>query len=129
MTKTQARMLFLDCLGGLLTFVSNEGIDVLLYDFHRSAEEQALKVKQGLSKVKHSQHQEWLAADFVLIGPGEKAIWTHTFGDAYEKMGMCWESLHPLCRWGGRFGRVNGTTPGWDAGHFEVSRDYASWEA
>lgn len=121
MSKLEARLLFLVCLGRLLLFSSGLNIRAMLYEFYRSPAEQKKKVDAGLSKVGHSQHQDWLAVDFVIMR-GEVADWSHSIGDEYEKLGVYWESLHPLCRWGGRFGRDDATgKPGWDAGHFELS--------
>lgn len=136
MTKTEARILFQGCLAELLTFLVGAGTPMLLYEYFRTESEQAAKVKAGLSKVRHSQHQEWLAVDFVLLadlngdGRAAEAMWKHQFGDIYEQAGLFWEKLHPLCRWGGRFGRDEQLgRVGWDPGHFEISREYKQFES
>lgn len=56
-----------------------------------------------------SLHYVKLAQDLNLFVNGEYI----TDGDhpAYKEIGTFWESLHPLARWGGRFG---------DANHFSV---------
>lgn len=122
MSKTEARWVFLQCIGKLLTFATSKGIKVIVTDFDRSAAEQVQLLKDGKSKAKHSQHQDWLAMDFLLIGPDGNAIWGHSFGDSYEVLGEYWETIHEHCRWGGRFGRTD-IQPGWDPYHFELCRE------
>ena len=53
---------------------------------------------------KDSNHKRKLAIDIDLFLDGRYYL-TET-GD-HRKLGEFWESLHPLCRWGGRFGDGN----------------------
>lgn len=50
-----------------------------------------------------SVHPKKLAIDLNLFINGKYQRSTK----AHEKMGVFWESLDPLCRWGGRFGDGN----------------------
>lgn len=57
-----------------------------------------------------SLHYSRLAVDLNLFVEGE---WISDGSHpAWEELGIYWESLHPLCRWGGRFG---------DANHFSIT--------
>lgn len=53
--------------------------------------------------IKTSLHMEKLAADWNLFKDG--AYIADTLG--WREVGEHWETLHPLCRWGGRFGDGN----------------------
>jgi hypothetical protein len=114
-TKIEQRWLFLRALAHLTTEANDLGITFCVYTFHRTAEEQAQKLKEGKSQVKYSQHQDWLAVDIFVLRNGE-AVWKHVPGDEYSQLGEIWEAFHPLCRWGGRWRTLV------DATHFEVSR-------
>lgn len=57
----------------------------------------------------HSLHYERLAQDLNLFAPdGADGKYVEN-GDhpAWVDLGQFWEGLHPLCRWGGRFGSVD----------------------
>lgn len=82
------------------------------YDFKmgyclRSQEEQNRLVAVGASKTRHSTHLRSLAFDMLLFKDGDYLI----KASDYEQLGEYWETLHPLCRWGGRFG---------DGDHFSI---------
>lgn len=51
-----------------------------------------------------SCHKLRLAIDLNLFLDGEYLTET----EDHEKLGEWWESLHPLCRWGGRFSNPDG---------------------
>jgi hypothetical protein len=57
-----------------------------------------------------SLHRLKLAIDLVLFRKG-KPCWD---SEDYRELGEYWESLHPLCRWGGRFRNPDG-------GHFSLA--------
>ncbi len=57
-----------------------------------------------------SLHRLKLAIDLILFRDG-KPCWN---SDDYRELGEYWESLHPLCRWGGRFRNPDG-------GHFSIA--------
>lgn len=76
----------------------------------RSQREQNALVAEGASKTTRSTHLRSLAQDVLLFkktSPGEYEYLTRS--EEYAELGRFWESLHPLARWGGRFG---------DGGHF-----------
>jgi hypothetical protein len=52
---------------------------------------------------KKSTHKMKLAIDLDLFLYGQYVVDTET----HRALGEFWESLHPLCRWGGRFGDGN----------------------
>ena len=53
---------------------------------------------------KGSQHPKKLAMDLNLFIDGKYQRSTK----AHEPLGIFWEGLHPLCRWGGRFSQGDG---------------------
>ena len=55
-----------------------------------------------------SLHRDSLAIDLYLFGDDGRQLDLDTYG----KLGIYWESLHELCRWGGRFQ---------DSGHFSIT--------
>jgi hypothetical protein len=65
------------------------------------------KKRDPLEHKKNSQHYLKLAADLNLFKDGAFLETT----DAHKVFGDYWESLHPLCRWGGRWG---------DGNHYEL---------
>lgn len=116
MTKNDARVLFLRCLGRWITAAEAEGIRFLVYTFHRTAADQAQKYNERKSQVVYSQHQDWLAVDIVLLGDGDEAIWADH--PHYRRLGEIWKAQHPLCRWGGDWKTLK------DLGHLEISREW-----
>jgi uncharacterized protein YcbK (DUF882 family) len=106
----------------LSAFAAQEDLPFIVTCFYRTASEQAQMLAAGRSKVKRSQHQDWLAIDIVLVDSKWQAIWEHHRGDGYEKLGLYWESLSPHLRWGGNFGRTENQV-GWDPYHFELARE------
>lgn len=56
----------------------------------------------GVGK-KNSNHKSGLAVDIHLYKNGDYQAST----DAHREAGWYWESLHPWCRWGGRFNDGN----------------------
>jgi len=69
-----------------------------LGEFHRPQATADLYAKIGKG-IKNSNHCKKLAADLFLVKDG-KVTWEH---DDYRPLGERWESMHDLCRWGGRF--------------------------
>ncbi|MFA6972673.1 MAG: hypothetical protein WC208_14920 [Gallionella sp.] len=64
--------------------------------------------KDGLKHMKNSLHYEGLAVDIDLFKDGEYLF----SGLEHKQFGEFWESLDPLCAWGGRFK---------DANHYSVA--------
>lgn len=65
---------------------------------------QDVYVYMGRSKVRHSKHQDKLAADIFLLEEG-KFI---TDVESYRPLGNFWKSLDPKNRWGGDFEKLGG---------------------
>ena len=73
-------------------------------------EQRRKTVSEDAEHMKGSLHHLKLADDYNLFVNG-RYIRSST-NPAYVQLGTYWESLHPLCRWGGRFS---------DANHFSIS--------
>lgn len=112
MTLGEKQRLFMKLIGKLLVWVytpEEAGWAVTCAEFYRTPEQAALNAKKG-SGIKNSLHTLRLAADLNLFINGVYKTDTKD----YEEMGIYWESLHPLCRWGGRFG---------DGNHFSIEHE------
>lgn len=70
----------------------------------------AIAARPGVRGIKLSVHRQRLAIDLNLFRDG---VFLTDFKD-YEPFGVFWESLHDLCRWGGRFG---------DGDHFSLEHE------
>jgi len=110
----------------LLARLTEAGIACLITDTLRTAEEQAIFLARGTSKVKRSKHQDGLAIDLVpyetysLNGP-DKLNWDMESPNAvkaWKIMGIIGKNLG--LRWGGDFKPLNKHGIGWDPGHFEL---------
>jgi hypothetical protein len=81
--------------------------------FHRSDAEQARLYEAGLSKVKHSRHQDRLAADLIL-DLWEEGEWIYQKEtEAYVSLGEFWKALDENNLWGGDWSSFP------DGNHFE----------
>lgn len=89
--------LFSRCLVLLLMRIHLEGFDVRIGQAERSVEEATRLGKPN------SVHTLRLAQDLHLFLGGEYLDKT----EHHLPFGVFWEGLHPLCRWGGRFGDGN----------------------
>lgn len=87
------------------------GQELTFGEVWRSEEQQAIYLRTGKSWIKRSNHQDRLAVDFNLFINGVY----QTSTEAWRALGTVWESLHPNCRWGGRFRDGNHVewSPGW----------------
>lgn len=120
MTPTERRIDFLKQLAKFL-YVANEvyGIELIAYSFHRTAEQQNALYQKGRTKPgkivtnkdgykKRSNHQRWLAVDFVIVRNG-KCIWSDRM--RYAILGNIWMRLGG--NWGGLWETIT------DVYHFE----------
>jgi hypothetical protein len=99
MTLGQKQELFSRLMVKLLFFIHERGYEVRFGDFFRDPRVHgAAGVKVGYSH-KDSTHKFKLAGDLNLFKDGKFL----TEDKDHEPFGIYWESLHPLCRWGGRF--------------------------
>lgn len=98
MSLGEKQELFAELFGQLIGWVYANGMALRLGEVHRPqfvADHYAATGKG----IKNSAHTRKLAADIFLVKDG-KVTWDTS---DYEALGEHWESLHELCRWGGRF--------------------------
>lgn len=109
MTLGQAQRTFMKCLQMLLQKIHADGYEVSgdwLYRPHEIAEQYAREGK-GIA---NSNHTIRLAIDLNLFREG---VWK-TQSEDHEQFGEYWETVHPLARWGGRFGDGNHYSFEWE---------------
>lgn len=111
MTLLEQQQLFALLIGGLIEHAHSSGYQLTFGEAWRTPEQAQWNAQHGVG-IKHSLHTERLAIDLNLFKDGELVGSV----DGYRPLGQFWESLHPLCRWGGRF-----SSP--DADHFSMTRD------
>lgn len=87
----------------LLDFAHSQGYRVRIGEVWRGDEQQKANIAKGSSKVGRSLHQDKLAVDLNLFKDSDFLETT----EEHRPLGEFWESLHPLCRWGGEFGDGN----------------------
>ena len=107
MTTRQKQSLFVELVAHLILQARRSGYEFTFGEAYRSPEEAARLAKLGKG-IAASLHTQRLAIDFNLFKDGRYLTRT----EAYRPLGAYWESLHPLCRWGGQFG---------DGNHFSIT--------
>lgn len=109
----QKQWLFAGLVSRLLTRAHELGYHVALGDAYRDPRVfGAVGTRKGYGHAK-SVHKIRLAIDLNLFTPeGEYLAST----EAHRLLGEWWETLHPDCRWGGRF-----STP--DGNHYSMAHD------
>ena len=81
---------------------------------YRTPEQAAWNAQHGTG-IRNSLHTQRLAIDLNLFQEKDPGQWEYlTRTEEYEKLGVYWESLDPLCAWGGRFS---------DGNHFSLQHD------
>jgi len=94
------------------------GTPIVVLEWMRSREVQALMVARGASKTMDSKHILGLAVDICFLDDLKDDGIINYDREKYRLLGEFWERLGG--RWGGRFGETSvGKGDGWDAGHFE----------
>ena len=96
MSKVNEQWLFLQDVAKLIIFIADNKLVATGGELWRTAEQQAIYVKKGLSKTMQSKHLERLAIDLNFIDHG-KII------DCPDNVGDFWESLCIKNEWGGRW--------------------------
>ena len=81
-----------------------DGFTVRAGELERSSAAAKANAKAGVG-IKLSLHGNKLAIDYNLISTKTGRLLGAT--KHHQRIGAFWESLHPLCRWGGRFGDGN----------------------
>lgn len=107
-TLIEAQQTFVTNIALLIDYATKKGWQLTFGEAYRTAEQQAIYVKKGLSKTYNSQHLIRLAVDFNLFVNGYYV----TNGLEHLQLGKFWESLHINNRAGAIWG--------WDQGHFEM---------
>lgn len=98
MTLREKQSLFVRLVALLICEAQMKGYELTFGEAYRTPEQAALNAKAGTG-IANSLHTQRLAIDLNLFKDG--AFLTST--EAHRPLGEFWESLHELCRWGGRF--------------------------
>ena len=102
MTLGQKQRLFTKLLAQLINHAYILGCEISMNEVYRSPEEAK---RRGFA---NSNHTRKIAADLNLFKPDSTGRMRYqTSTKSHEQLGLYWESLHPLCRWGGRFNDGN----------------------
>lgn len=109
MTLRQARCLFTSLLPRLIDHARALGFECSAGEILRDPRVAELNARSGRG-ISNSLHLVGLAIDLNLYRNGEYRPDT----DAHRALGMYWESLDPLARWGGRFGDGNHYSIEWE---------------
>lgn len=99
MTLREKQSLFAKLIAQLILYAYENGYEVTLGDAYRDPRvhgEQGDKMSYSAAL---SAHKNRLAEDLNLFRNGEYLERT----EDHRPLGEYWETLHPLCRWGGRF--------------------------
>ena len=94
--------LLAECLVRLLQFAWRKGFTARINEVKRDPRIAQLNAQSGAG-IKNSLHLDGLAVDLNLFLGGKYLPDT----EDHRALGEYWESLHPLCRWGGRFNDGN----------------------
>lgn len=110
MTLGEKQRLFTKFMGQLIDYAYKAGFELSVGDAYRDPRLAALNAAQGKG-ITNSLHTQRLAMDFNLFKDG---VYLAKSED-YRLLGEFWESLDPLCCWGGRFKPVA------DGNHFSIT--------
>ena len=102
LTLGQKQRFFLRLIAEFLEWAHRRGYEFSLGEAFRTPEQAALNAKFSKG-IANSLHCDRLAIDLNLFIDGVY----QTSTEAWKPLGEFWESKHPLCRWGGRFGDGN----------------------
>jgi hypothetical protein len=106
MTLREKQSLFVALVADLIREAHVRGYALTFGEAWRSPEEAARLAKLGKGIV-NSLHTSRLAIDLNLFKDGVYL----SSSESHKPLGEFWETLHPLCRWGGRFN---------DGGHYSL---------
>lgn len=95
MSLGKKQRLFVSLIPKLINFIYESGYEATIGDAWSKPEYKAHKV--------NSNHYNRLAIDLNLFKNGTYLTKT----EAHLPFGKFWESLHPLCRWGGNWDKDN----------------------
>src|SRR5438132_711527 len=112
MTLGEKQRLFTRLVGILIEYAYQQGYELTFGDAYRNAY-QAVANSVSFIGIKNSLHVLRLAIDFNLFKDSKYL----SSSEDHKPLGVFWESLHPLCRWGGRF------VPHSDGNHYSVEHE------
>ncbi len=102
--------LFAQLFGEFLMWIYEQGYAVTFGDAYRDPRVfgQVGEKKPGSYGRSKSNHKIRLAKDLNLFKKNEAGHWQYmTETEDHRPLGEHWESMHPLCRWGGYFNDGN----------------------
>ena len=108
MTLGQRQELFMRLLPQLINKAHELGFEIRGGDLFRDPRAFGHIGESGPYGNKNSEHKNKCAIDLNLRDPEKGMIWTT---EGHRELGEWWETLHPMCRWGGRYN---------DGNHYEV---------
>lgn len=109
MSLGDKQRLFAKLVGQLIAKIYEHGYECTLDWCYRPPEVAAYYASIGVG-IRNSLHTYKLAIDLNLF---KDEVWLRS-GDDHRFFGEWWEKLHPLCKWGGRFG---------DSNHYSISHE------
>ena len=104
MTLGQKQRLFTRLMTDWCAWVYKQGYELTDGDAYRDPRVHGKKGEKKSYSSRNSQHKDRLARDYNLFIDG---VW-QTTTEAHRPLGEKWESMHPLCRWGGNFSNPDG---------------------
>jgi hypothetical protein len=102
-TLREKQSLFVQLLAKLIEYAYANGMELTLGEAWRTPEQAKRNADAGTG-ISSSLHIERLAVDLNLFVAGVYIDAT----SGHRRLGEYWESLHPSCRWGGRFRKPDG---------------------
>lgn len=103
MTLSEQQRVFTKLTAQLVTWAYAQGYELTWGEAWRSTATARVMAEQGKG-IANSLHCDRLAVDLLLWKDG---VYLTDSAD-YTPLGVYWESLDPLCRWGGHFTRRDG---------------------
>lgn len=110
MTLGDKQRLFTLLIAELIVWAYAQGYELTFGEAQRSAAQAAANAAAGKG-ISNSLHLKRLAIDLNLFTDSSPEVDDDVYQDtseAHRPIGEKWESMHPLCRWGGRFSRPDG---------------------
>ena len=102
MTLSEKQRLFMQLLGQFLVWIYKAGYTVTGGELERSQAQADANAASGAG-ISNSLHLKRLAIDLNLFLLNDGKWEYQQLSEAYQPLGEKWESMHELCRWGGRF--------------------------
>lgn len=110
MTLVQAQQIFIQNVAKLINYAFLNDIQLTAGELYRTQYQQDYYLREGMTKVKRSRHQDKLAIDLNCFVNGK---YIKDDPEPYKILADFWKSLHPMNR--------AGVDWGWDANHYEMN--------